>query len=669
MWTIEHGGVEKSFAEWGIVADLPYDRTSQAPDALHIITTDDFASALAFTHGGKAIVRRDRVLVGAAWTAGSVWFQGFIGSPNRKATGGRQNHRYSIYGPWWILERCQYQQARKIFMGYTDPLDPESTPIYETRLDSEVTLGEDLDEAAEHSGQVITRLINWANECWNPTRRGATVGIDPAQDLVQIPVGGIGVSVPVPRYPIRDQKVAECIRQMLRWSQDAICYFDYSVTPPAVYVRTASALGLWELETVNEALPDMSLVARYDRVIPGVVIRYRKTKEVNGFICQDVVTDKYPLATNEYDPDASVHTIELIGSRLTTVRADLVCSACNAQAADAATRLAWWKKFEPSLKDGSLDAAAISLTVADVVDANGDPINLSTYPYVLEAGQIASWMTANNAPALSIRATVSATLVYTKRKTGTTLDLEQATKPLHTQVVLTNAPSGPYETTSHFDPGEDVPVGLAQALYTGFAGLQHEGTITLVGDQVPANPSLGNKLTLTTGGVSMTDILVQGIHGNLARGEVTLHVGPPGQVGLTDLIEIHRVNRNRMVFNLPSGRSDGAAGGGSQNVALGKTTSRENTTAGVAERKLSTETDGAGGGNSTMIKSNATQQEWSMRVVDGNGSPVTGQAGVTMALSALGGRTAQFYELRFKDATTCALYRTWVLGTEPELVP
>jgi hypothetical protein len=680
-WTLEYGGVEKALEDWGIVANLPWERFSQAKDVVQVVTVDGFDDAFQWEVDALVIIRQDREGVEGGFVGGSIWFQGYVAEPARVAEGGRENHRYTLYGPWWLLERCSFQQARKTFAGYEPPGDPNGTPQLVTFLTSEFTLGEDIDEVAIDSGEQIVELLEWANECWNPTKRGATVGRDDGQDILQ--VGTIGVAVPICRQPMRDRKVGELIREMLRWSQDAIAWFDYSTSPPTFHVKKLAALAEVTLNASEERFKRLELKPRYDRQIPGVIVRYKKAVQQDAGIWLSFFSDKYPADLDEYDPDASVHTIELAGTSATTIKATVVTAAMTAAAGstdDDATRLAWWKAHDTSLADASIVAASLRVSSVTVTEEDGTPISGAAYPNELKPGSagIADWMLVGGAPAVSKSAIVRATVSYTKRKAGVAADFEiVSAKPVHQRITVTNVSSGEYSALASYDSGEDPPGwvgpgandfegGLAQSLYEGFSALQYEGSPTLVSDEINGEVGLGKKLTIVTPGGSYAGILIQGVSGELCSGTVSLQLGPPGQIGLTDMIEILRVNRHRIIYNLPSNRSTGAASGGSQ-VDLGNKSATDNTLPGHAEKSLLGAVADVGGGNVCMPQIDATNQKIVLHVVDADGVESESFARVKMLLADLGGREAKFRWLYFKDAKdSCAAKKMMVLATEPE---
>lgn len=231
-WTLEYAGVEKTLAAWGIVDDLPFEFSSQAKSLVDIITTDDFDDAFQFAYSSKIIIRRDRTGSGVTWDGGTRWFQGYVALPRRLAGGGRQNHRYTVYDWFWLAERTPLRRIRKSYTG--------SLVVFAELPPTEVVLFENRDEDPIDTQVQFLELLTLLNECWNPTRRGATSGISPALDVVID--GDIGPGLQVPRYPVRDIMISEAMQQVLAWTQDAVIETDYDSSIPIVSVRRVATM-------------------------------------------------------------------------------------------------------------------------------------------------------------------------------------------------------------------------------------------------------------------------------------------------------------------------------------------------------------------------------------------------------------------------------------------
>lgn len=567
-WSLKYfplsGGpaVQQSFAAWGIVADLPFEFASQAKSLVDIITVDDFDDAFQWEYNSKVQI----------FNGVTIWFQGYVAQPRRLANGARQNHRYTLYDWWWLAERTPFRRIRLSFVGGLNfaQSPPSEVVLFENDLEQPIT--------------TLLQMIEFfyvMNECWNPTRRGAGAGINPALDVVVD--GDIATDLPVPRYPIRDTMTSEVGRQILAWTQDAILETDYSAAVPIVSVRRLATMPTEVVTLPADRALKLELKPRYDLQIPVVIIYYKKSFTSDGSTGTRYFQDKYPPTFSDWHPDARVHTIELVGGSQNTLSQLVSSVAIDANHATAATKVAWWARKTPWLRDERIDQSTIAISAVSVTDLAGNELLLATVlaatPNEITDGSIASWMNKTQADVIFVAA-----VTYEQfHDTGHLIkNLKPIQKTITVRLKATNAGPGNdilFQTIASFDPGEEVPVGLAQQIYESHQVLQYEGPLELVGNEIPANLTLGKLITINTPGGSYEDLLIQRITGELTKGTLTLYIGPPGHLGFTDMIELHRVNRYRFVYSLPSRASNPLAGGA--NLQLPKESPRENSTAGT----------------------------------------------------------------------------------------
>lgn len=339
----------------------------------------------------------------------------------------------------------------------------------------------------------------------------------------------------------------------------------------------------------------LNLLPRYDLQIPGVILYYKKVHTQDGVPGLRYYQDKYPPTLSDWYPDARIHTIELLGSSQTTVRQPLKTAVINAAHATEATRLTWWKDRFPWLADANVSGLAIAAGSVQAYRKNNNTkvaVSLGEFPYEIIKGGITQWMEdqydVNTVEPLAgfgdeviiealVDCTVNATTGVVSKK------IKQRVVSYRCNVCdyeSTDPQGDEFVTVAFNDPGEPVYIGLAQDIYESHQQLQYEGVINLVGDQIPDNLHLGQLLTINTPGGTYPDNLVQRITGELTRGRVSVAIGPPGHLGLTDMIELMRVNRYRLVYNLPSNASNPLAGSASD-VRLSKDSPKENSTDGA----------------------------------------------------------------------------------------
>lgn len=595
MWTIEYNAEEKSFEGWGITAQ-PASRTraNMGIDSVVIRTAEACEATELFGYGEELIIRRDRSV---AFAGGTIFFRGRVGGITRHGSGTVEGITYSIYGPWWDFTRLVMQHEWNEFAGWSTPGDPNSDPtwVVPPRRSSELFLGQAVDGSRLTTGGQIAEAVNWAAACGVAVQVGT---IDPATNF--------------PIYNTRDVTVSEVITQMMRWTPDVICWFDYATSPPTFHARRLANLSAVAV-SADGVVQEVSLVPRYDLQLPAVCLRFKSTNTVDGRPSVVFTNQNAPGNATGMEMGASIHTIELMGSQSNNVYGDLECvSAAGCQSMTAAERIGWWKKKEPLLSSDFVDG--LQLSIANVLDDAGAAYTLVYEPYELLAGSVAAWMTVGAVPVVEKRVTIKASASYDLYRVpvrrnganqvevyvngiwmtdyaGKFLVEKGRRKELSANVRITNAPGGSYDAQSSFSAGEGVPVGLAADIYNAHQTLQYEGQLTWVGEDVPFNIGMGTKLNVTVGAVTYQNLLVQSVTEDLGAGRMAVTVGPASHLGLSDLIELLRVNRHRLVINNPRTRTTGSVSGDGT-VTLGKATARENTTTGLGDRSSMSVGDG-----------------------------------------------------------------------------
>jgi hypothetical protein len=624
------------------------------------------AGAAQFAWQAPVTIWRDRTAVGQG---GTIFFQGLVGEVRRRMDGGRQNLEYVVYGPWWLMERLKFKQGRKVFDHWVVANDPTSGAVLKTLLLSEIYLGEKLDETWQTNGQQMVEILDWVNECYNPTKRGASSGRDDSQDVLQI--GTIDPAVNFPKSRVNDIFCSEGLVSVLRWSPDVVCWFDYATSPPTFNARAMANLGLVTVAMTAEQEREIELAPRYDRQLAGVWIHYKKSDTINGVAWPAVYVDAYPPGITDYTPNVAVHTVELAGSQVTRVSVPVVVvPAAAAATGDAAARKAWWLAVDKTLSDANIDPDSIVADAATVKDEQGNAVDLGAYPNTVIKGQLSGWMGVR-----WVDVTVTATISYDRYADAAHKipGAKVEKKETHHRVTLTNAVSQTYRATTRFDPGESVPVGVAQAVYNSVATLQHAGRIKFVAGQLRSGLSVGQQMTLTGPTSTYANLLVQSVRAAPHLGVLEVSYGPSSVLDAPALIELARATRWRMIYNMPSGRSTGQAPG-SADVGLGTATAKENTQHGLGNYSLQavvSQVTGSAGTQTVVVVKDAeyghlllAQLDASGEVVstDENGSPI---GNVVVALEDCGGKPVAVREMAVCDPSSGAQKKVRVLASAP----
>ncbi len=445
------------------------------------------------------------------------WFTGRIIQVPRLGAAREESIMYRAAGPWHDLERLVFKQTWKLWNSGTSAL----TNQYKSR----VVLGQDTDGTALSNGEVVAEIIQYA------IARG-----------INIAIGTISPAVDMPFDEALDITCAEAIRRVLRWTPDAVCWFDYSVSPPTFNCQRRSELSAVNVN-INAGAPNaqIDIAGRTDLQVPSVVIRYEKNNTSNGIGYQSITVDKFPAAATGDELGSVNLTIPLAGSNLTMQSAAIVVEALPADLCD----LTWWKSKVPELND----ARITNLVIHDDYRAGVDtPGGTQYYANELISGSIFPWMSGASASGADY---ITVEIDYEQLFVTAGATHREIVKKLYTyKFIATNLTSKTYSRTDSFDAGEAVPAGIAQAFYNAVNPLQYEGRVVLIESEVGGSIGMGNVLNLTGGNVSAWTTMravIQGILEDVDSGTTTVSFGPAAHLGPADLIEMLRVNRGRSV--------------------------------------------------------------------------------------------------------------------------
>ena len=518
---------------------------------------------------------RDRTAVGAG---GTIYFQGYFDDPIRVSRDGMETIQYLIHDVLWLFERNPFKQHRNQFNGWTVPGDPTTAPTVIDKVCPEIFLGEKLDGSLMKASEEITEVINWMNESYNPTRRGAGSGMDASKDVVA--AGTINPAQRIPKERANTIFCIEAANRVMRWFPDAVYKIDHATTPPTLHVLT---MGKWNYGSDPPAfidytnLPEVTIIITPDqekeismqtqasRQLPGVIIYYLSTATVDSLTVPVVIRDEYPVPTSDFYPEVPSHAVELQGSKVIHVTADsLTTPIADAVSGTASVRKAWWLAHNKALNDPKIDQATIVAAVATVKDDAGADVNLVTYPQEL-LKPLPKWVKTQFGINV-IHAHVRAEIAYL-RWADTGFLIPDTSKTAHFvthSVKLTNATTRTYTAIKTSDPGETPPAGVAESVYRSMALALNAGSITFTNAQLRSDIYIGCRLKLIGPTTTFVNILPQAIRARPHFGETTVQFGPSAIVDAAAEIELARATRWRFVYNMPSGRSDGMGSGSEQ---------------------------------------------------------------------------------------------------------
>jgi hypothetical protein len=604
LWTLAWNGTEHALADWGMLADVTAQFANKDESVISFRTTEDFDPvAVQFTAfktwllanpAGNpttqiAKVYRDRDSVGVG---GSVYFQGYWDDPAHLSENGKEYMEYRLCDVLSLFKRNPFKQYRKQSAGFTVPGDASTPMTFVNVVAPEVFLGEKFaDGSLFKESEQLQEIIDWMNETYNPTRQGATVGMNAAQDIVQ--AGTLNPAAKIPKYRANTVFCMDALNIVSRWIPDVLFKLRHTTAPPTLDVLT---IGKWNYATTPPTfldytnLPEVTINITADqetsirlqgqsaRKYAGVIIYYSTSDTVDGVTRPILFKDSYVpgvdvsfgavsgTTVGDFKPEVPSHFVELEGSKLVHVSADVqVTPIADAVSGTAANRKNWWLAHDQTLNDSKVDQSTIAADIADVVDDSGTAIDLTEYPNELKHDcHIPKWMKTELGTKV-IRAHVRAHLAFEKYFDDgqTILDATVRERPCRKTVKLTNAVTQTYTAIKSFDSGEIIPQGVAESVYRGAAIDQWAGKVTFSNDQLRSDIFIGCRLKLIGPHTTFTNVIPQLIMARPHYGTTDVQYGATAPPDAEGLIELARATRGRLVYNMPSGRDDGEWGGGS----------------------------------------------------------------------------------------------------------
>ena len=568
-WTLLNNGIERPLADWGITSNLFRTLVSGGIDTVNFdIVGIDCDAPLPFEEHSVCVIKRD----------GEPWFQGLVLSAARTGSPEAERISYQLGGPWWYLENLIYQQK---WFTVVDPaaLNKSLVGGYKTH----VILNQGINGSYLNTGQQIADAVQWAIDAGAPIATAATYDAN----TLPVPVDPKMPAVTVPFTEDRDVTVAEVIQRMLRFSPDAVTWFDYSTSPPTFYCRrradlTAVTISFPPRPAGTPGLRAFGIRPRKDLLRPAVVLKFERHNE-NGGLSYSTVD--YRIApdngltpgTKEYLDLAAVHertfgafvaTIELAGLVASYASATIECAPIQADGID------WWIVKDASLKNDPEDdpnAKIITLELTSVQRAG-------SLPNELIAGQIAPWMNFKTE-----RETITCQIKKSIKSENPQAPASETTDVHTARIIATDAVSGTYQTLESAGAAEPIPEGLAGEFFKAINALQYEGMLELQEQEISGQVSIGNLVNLANSArpeLEAMAAMVQQVTENPFMGQTSVTLGPCAQLGPADLVELMRVNRYRRTYTAPSEKLTGVDGSASR-IVLGTETPKENSTAGA----------------------------------------------------------------------------------------
>lgn len=499
-WTLKYKDKEMPLHLWGI-SNLKRHRINQGIDKV------------SFTHNGAPLEHKpifDPETPIQIFKDRTPWFYGIITKIPGYATAFKEDHKYEVAGPWWYLENLVYQQS------WNEIIPSDDSEHLRTIDTSRVILGQNNQGSPIDNGTQINNILQYAINQHAP-----------------ISIGKITTNVTFPYDETKDISCAEAIQRLLRWSPDAVVWFDYSTQPyPTLHINRRSDLNEANLSLIqNSCIKSLQITPRHDLQSKAVVIKYEKTHHSNGLSWMSTEIDSFPESATGKEFKALVLTVELDGSRSQKIKQDLKTQSILLDSP------LWWQKHLPPLHNIPLSKIKIK-----------SPSRSGTLPSELISGSVSPWM-GRDVEEDIIRAKLS----Y-ETDSEHVIDREVAIR-LNT----TNASTRVYEQILSSESSEPTPSGLAKKLFDAISILQFDGEIILESKEINSSSLMGSVLNIHNGNKSWESMraTIQSVKEDIDLGRTTISFGPTKHLGPDDLVELLRINRKRQATRNAARRISG----------------------------------------------------------------------------------------------------------------
>lgn len=187
----------------------------------------------------------------------------------------------------------------------------------------------------------------------------------------------------LPSYIGKPMTCMAAIQKMLELSPRTSMGFDYSTTPPTIYIRSvdnfaAVSYPLFDVTTHRS----LNISPREDLVARAVAITYRITETIDGNAQLNYAIDKWSkngsnIPNSATDPDAGLRvvndTIDLTGFTITDTSATLDCEAVAAFDVTTAQKRAWWASKRGGEVDLLTDSRIRFQALTGTAGSTGNP--------------------------------------------------------------------------------------------------------------------------------------------------------------------------------------------------------------------------------------------------------------------------------------------------------
>lgn len=285
-------GNTRRFDEWGIKSARLTQANCVAGSLELGFGASDLLGALPFEPAETLLILVDD----------EPFFRGRINGEIRGAYGSNEGLLLPLADPWWYLEQLIYQVEKVVVTSSTqNPTNPAGLTVRDftttTKIISEVIISQDQLRVTVDSRAQILDVLAFA------IAQGAPIAI-----------GTIDPGIAMPRDLVTDITCAEMIRKSMRWTPDQAAFWDYSVDPPELNIRSRANRALLTLDIADLEIGQVEINPRRDLLRAGVRINYLRRHQRNNF--EFLTVDQDDAGPTPAGIGALVVTLELYGSYL-----------------------------------------------------------------------------------------------------------------------------------------------------------------------------------------------------------------------------------------------------------------------------------------------------------------------------------------------------------------
>lgn len=287
-WKIAGGTVASptSLAQLGL-SGLRLKRSSLARDELTFNAAGALIDSTALFAYGDAVtlIRDDTGPLGEL-----KWFVGVCVQVPRAAVGGLEDTQYVIAGTWWYLENLVYQQTWPLDATANAHLTSPSTyrrAIIVAGLASTTGL-------RQNTKAFLADVIDWLQDSGD----GPVLACDPDS----LPDG-----FDVPFQRLDSPSCAEAIQAIVRWFPDAASWFNYTTTPPSLFIKRRGYMADYPAEFAVSDCTEVRVVPRHELKLDRLLIQFITYDAYGNTVLNE---DKDPSGTTGREFGSAVITLD-----------------------------------------------------------------------------------------------------------------------------------------------------------------------------------------------------------------------------------------------------------------------------------------------------------------------------------------------------------------------